>query len=105
LGVGGHLNSLRRSRVASFGLDRAVSLQQLKTGDFSTLDLADVARATFAVREIALDEKLELSFGRTLTANPDEQIYAGISVANELIALLQNVAGKAKPIAVFAAAQ
>jgi hypothetical protein len=40
-----------------------------------------------------------------LTANPDEQIYAGISVANELIALLQNVAGKAKPIAVFAAAQ
>jgi tRNA pseudouridine55 synthase len=105
LGVGGHLNSLRRSRVAGFGLDTAVTLAQLKAGEFSTLDLADVARATFAVREIALDEKLELSFGRTLTANPDEQIYAGISVANELIALLQNVAGKAKPIAVFAAAQ
>ena len=105
LGVGGHLNSLRRSRVAGFGVDSAVALTQLKTGDFSTLDLADVARATFPVREIALDEKLELSFGRTLTANPEEHIYAGISVANELIALLQNVAGKAKPIAVFAAAQ
>jgi len=37
-------------------------LGQLKSGDFSTLDLADVARARFAVREIALDEKLELSF-------------------------------------------
>ena len=105
LGIGGHLNSLRRSRVAGFGLERAVSLTQLKNGDFSTLDLADVARATFVVREIALDEKIELSFGRTLSANPDEQIYAGISVANELIALLQNVNGKAKPIAVFAAAQ
>jgi len=105
LGVGGHLNSLRRSRVAGFGLDRSVSLQQLKSGDFSTLDLADVARATFPVREIALDEKLELSFGRTLSANSDNQIYAGISAANELIALLQNVDGKAKPIAVFAAAQ
>ena len=105
LGVGGHLNSLRRSRVAGFGLDRAVSLTQLKGGDFSTLDLADVARATFAVREIAMDEKLELSFGRTLAANPDDQIYAGISATNELIALLQNVGGKAKPIAVFAAAQ
>jgi tRNA pseudouridine55 synthase len=105
LGIGGHLNSLRRSRVAGFGLDRAVSLQQLKSGEFTTLDLADVARATFPVRGIALDEKLELSFGRTLSANADGQIYAGISAANELIALLQNVDGKAKPIAVFAAAQ
>ena len=105
LKVGGHLNSLRRSRVAGFGLDRAVTLQQLKSGEFSTLDLADVARATFPVREIALDEKLELSFGRTLSANADGQIYAVISAANELIALLQNVDGKAKPIAVFAAAQ
>ena len=104
LGVGGHLNSLRRTRVAGFGLDRAVTLQQLKSGNFSTLDLADVARATFPVRGIAFDEKLELSFGRALSANADSQIYAGITSANELIALLQNVDGKAKPIAVFAAA-
>jgi hypothetical protein len=47
---------------------------------------------------------LELSFGRTLTANAGQQIYAGISATNELIALLHNVDGKAKPIAVFAAA-
>ncbi len=79
-------------------------MAQLKNGEFSTLDLADVARATFPVREIELDEKIELSFGRTLTANLDGEIYAGISAANELIALLHNVDGKAKPIAVFAAA-
>lgn len=105
LGVGGHLNSLRRSRVAGFGLDRAITLSQLKNGDFSTLDIADVARATFALREIALNEKLELSFGRALSPNLDDRIYAGITAANELIALLQNVEGRAKPIAVFAAAQ
>lgn len=105
LSVGGHLNSLRRSRVAGFGLDRAVTLAQLKSGEFSTLDLADVARATFPVREIGLDEKIELSFGRTLSANLGSQIFAGISAANQLIALLENVDGKAKPIAVFAAAQ
>jgi tRNA pseudouridine55 synthase len=105
LSVGGHLNSLRRSRVAGFGLDIAVTLAQVKSGEFSTLDLADVARATFPVREIGLDEKIELSFGRTLTANLDNQIFAGISAANQLIALLENVDGKAKPIAVFAAAQ
>ena len=104
LKVGGHLSALRRTRVAGFGLDNALSIAGLKAGGFSTLDLADVARSTFPVREISLDEKLELSFGRTLVPNAAEGIYAGISTANELIALLSNVDGKAKPIAVFAAA-
>jgi tRNA pseudouridine55 synthase len=104
LGVGGHLNSLRRTRIAGFGLERAVTLDQLKSKDFETLDIADVARSTFAVRGIALDEKIELSFGRALAANPDGKIYAGIDSSNQLIALLQNVDGKAKPIAVFAPA-
>jgi tRNA pseudouridine55 synthase len=104
LGVGGHLNSLRRTRIAGFGLDRAVTLDRLKSKSFDTLDIADVARATFAVREIALDEKIELSFGRALEANPDTKIYAGIDGSNQLIALLQNVDGRAKPLAVFAPA-
>ena len=104
LKVGGHLSALRRTRVAGFTTTGAASIAGLKSAEFSTLDLADVARATFPVREIALDEKLELSFGRTLTANPTDGVYAGISPANELIALLSNVDGKAKPIAVFAAA-
>jgi tRNA pseudouridine55 synthase len=104
LKVGGHLSALRRTRVAGFTTTGAASIAGLKSAEFSTLDLADVARATFPVREIALDEKLELSFGRTLTANPADGVYAGISPANELIALLSNVDGKAKPIAVFAAA-
>ena len=104
LKVGGHLSALRRTRVAGFTTTGAASIAGLKSAEFSTLDLADVARATFPVREIALDEKLELSFGRTLTANPTDGVYAGISPANELVALLSNVDGKAKPIAVFAAA-
>jgi tRNA pseudouridine55 synthase len=105
LKVGGHLSTLRRTRVAGFTTSGAASIAGLKNGEFTTLDLADVARVTFPVREIALDEKLELSFGRTLAQNPTEGIYAGISSSNELIALLSNVEGKAKPIAVFAPAQ
>ena len=81
-----------------------MSLTSLKAGNFATLDLADVARSTFPVREISLEERLELSFGRTLTPNSAEGIHAGISSSHELIALLSNVDGKAKPIAVFAAA-
>ena len=103
LTVGGHLNSLRRTRVAGFGLEKAISLASLKAGEFSTLGLVDVARTTFSARELALDEVNELSFGRPLSANPDEAIYAAIS-GQDLIALLCNKDGLAKPIAVFAAA-
>ena len=105
LKVGGHLSALRRTRVAGFTTTGAATIAQLKNAEFSTLDLADVARVTFPVREIALDEILELSFGRILNPNPVEGIHAGISSSNELIALLSNVDGKAKPIAVFAPAQ
>ena len=104
LGVGGHLNLLRRTRVAGFGLNGSVSVEQLKAGQFSTLPLVEVARTTFSARELELEEVNELSFGRPLTANAAPEIHAAIS-GNELIALLENKDGRAKPIAVFAAAK
>ena len=104
LKVGGHLNVLRRTRVAGFALDNSVAIDQLKSGDFTTLGLADVARATFLVRELELDEVNELSFGRPLSANASEDIFAALSPDNRLIALLKNSLDKAKPVAVFAAA-
>ena len=104
LKVGGHLNVLRRTRVAGFTLDQSVDIAQLKGGNFSTLDLADVARATFPVRELNDDEVKELSFGRPLLANAGDEIFAALSPDNRLIALLKNSLDKAKPVAVFAAA-
>ena len=103
LGVGGHLNKLRRTRVAGFGLDRTFSIAALKAQDFTPLTMAAVARATFAVRTVSADEATELSFGRALVANISEDITAAISPADEVLALLQNKEGKALPIAVFAA--
>jgi tRNA pseudouridine55 synthase len=104
LNVGGHLNVLRRTRVAGFTLDQAVDIAQLKGGSFTTLGLADVARATFAVRDLNVEEVRELSFGRPLTANVGDEIFAALSPDNRLIALLKNSVDKAKPVAVFAAA-
>lgn len=104
LNVGGHLNVLRRTRVAGFTLDQAIGVDQLKGGNVKTLDLADVARATFPVRELDLEEVNELSFGRPLSSNPSDQLFAALSPDNRLIALLKNAADKAKPVAVFAAA-
>jgi len=104
LKVGGHLNVLRRTRVAGFTLDQAIGVDQLKGGNVRTLDLADVVRATFSVRELDLEEVNELSFGRPLSANPGDEIFAALSPDNRLIALLKNSIDKAKPVAVFAAA-
>ena len=104
LKVGGHLNVLRRTRVAGFTLDHSISIAQLKGGNFSTIPLADTARSTFAPRELTLEEVQELSFGRPLTENGNSYINAGLSPDNRLIALLKDEGGKAKPIAVFAAA-
>jgi tRNA pseudouridine55 synthase len=104
LKVGGHLNVLRRTRVAGFDLGKSVDIDSLKAGEFTTLDLADVARATFPVRELELDEVNELSFGRPLSTNSSEDIFAALSPDNRLIALLKNSLDKAKPVAVFAAA-
>ncbi len=104
LKVGGHLNVLRRTRVAGFTLDQAIGIDQLKGGNFTTLDLTDVARKTFSIRELDLQEVSELSFGRPLAPNESDEIFAAISPDNRLIALLKNSADKAKPVAVFAAA-
>jgi len=104
LKVGGHLSALRRTRVAGFTLDSAVSFEDLKAQKFIALGLADVARATFAVRELTLEEVEELSFGRPLGENGHTHIAAGMSPDNRLIALLKDEGAKAKPIAVFAAA-
>lgn len=104
LEVGGHLSALRRTRVAGFTEKDAVSFQDLKDQKFTPLKLADVARVTFSVRELTLDEVQELSFGRPLSENGTTSITAAMSPDNRLIALLKDDGGHAKPISVFAAA-
>jgi tRNA pseudouridine55 synthase len=104
LKVGGHLRALRRTRVAGFALDVATSIADLKAKTFAVLDLTDVARRTFAARELTVEEVRELSFGRALSPSATQEITAAISADNILIALLKNDGDKAKPVAVFAAA-
>jgi len=104
LKVGGHLSALRRTRVAGFTESDAVSFEDLKNVKFTPLNLADVARTTFSVRELTLEEVKELSFGRSLSENGHTSITAAMSPDNQLIALLKDDGERAKPISVFAAA-
>lgn len=101
LGVGGHLISLRRTQVAAFGLDRSITLEALKSGDFTTLDLATTAGTIFPSRILNSAEENELHFGRVLTCSGNSGITAGITSDGHLNALLEERDGKAHPIAVF----
>lgn len=102
LGVGGHLNALRRTWVEPFNLDKAVTVDELKSNEFVPLTIAQVAALTFPLREVSGEEVTELSFGRSLISNPSDEITAAMS-DGQLIALLANREGHARPIAVFAA--
>lgn len=102
LGIGGYLKALRRTRVSPFDLSQAISVEDLKSGDFQPLPIVKVAAKTFPVRQVTLDERIELSFGRPLSPNATEGITAAVS-GEELFALLQNREELARPIAVFAA--
>jgi tRNA pseudouridine55 synthase len=104
LSVGGHLSVLRRTRVAGFTENQAVSFENLKSQNFNSLSVAEVARATFTARELSLQEVQELSFGRPLHKSGNTEICAAMSPDNRLIALLKDEGDKAKPLAVFAAA-
>jgi len=101
LGVGGHLISLRRTQVAAFGLDRSITLEALKSGDFTTLDLTTTASTIFPSRILDGAEENELHFGRVLTGSGNSGITAGITSDGHLNALLEERDGKAHPIAVF----
>ena len=101
LEVGGHLNALRRTRVATFGLREAILVETLKSGEFQPLSIGNVAAKTFPLRELSGDEIRELSFGRTVSPNVTDQITAAFG-QDRLIALLANEENHARPIAVFA---
>jgi len=102
LGVGAHLTALRRTQVGPFGLSEARTLEQLGE-QFSLVPTAQAARGLFPARELSEQESAELGFGRRIAPSGSEALTAGFAPDGELVALLQDVGGKAKPELVFAA--
>jgi tRNA pseudouridine55 synthase len=105
LGVGGHLTALRRTRVGSFTLDSARTLEDLgELADPVSLPLPDAVRAAMAVREVDEAQARELSFGRALDAVGVDGVHGAIGPDGTVLALLQERDGRARPVVVFAAA-
>jgi tRNA pseudouridine55 synthase len=101
LGTGGHLTHLRRTRVGSYGLDLARTLDQLAE-DFEVVPLAEAAAAAFPRRDLSADEAGRLAHGARLTAAGDPGPTAAFAPDGTLIALLEEQAGHARPLVVFA---
>lgn len=103
LGVGGHLTTLRRSRVGGFTLDDAKTLDEL-AADFTFIDLERAARSTFPAFEADPTQVADIGFGRALA---DVDLGAAGPVAvfapdGRFLALYTAFDGGAKAVAVFA---
>ncbi|RLY92373.1 tRNA pseudouridine(55) synthase TruB [Kocuria tytonicola] len=88
LGVGGHLTALRRTRVGSFTLEHAHTLDELAEqvasgGTVETLEIARAARLLFPVRELGAEEATDLSHGRRISASPEAAPTGGRAEAGD----------------------
>jgi tRNA pseudouridine55 synthase len=102
LAVGGHLTALRRTRVGSFGLDQALTLEQLaELAEPIVLPLPRAIAAAMPTRTLRPDEAAELSFGRTIELAGIEGTYGAIAETGEAVALLQEWGGRARPVLGF----
>jgi tRNA pseudouridine55 synthase len=102
LGVGGHLTALRRTKVGPFGLEHARTLDELATlEDPIALQLPAAIAVAMPVRHVTEDETRELSFGRFIGTCGIEGTYGAIAPSGEAVALLEETAGRARPVLGF----
>ena len=117
LGVGGHLTALRRTRVGSFSLDDAKTLDQLRdeqslaeqrirdeqvTGEIPRASLSysldQAITRSFPIRHLSDDEASAVSMGKRIPASDLKDAYAGVSADGHAIALLKNEGKIAKTV-------
>ena len=90
---GGHLTSLRRTEVGKFTIDQA--------SEEKIIPMSEAVNGIFPIRELDLLETNEVKFGRSLNPSGKSEIVAALTPNGELAALLEDKAGRAKPISVF----
>lgn len=109
LGVHGHLRRLRRDRIGGFRVEQALAVpgRDEEPSPPALIPLAEAAAATMPVRELTADEARALGYGQRVTASGVPGPVAAVlpcQGGRELVAVLEDQAGKAKPAVVFAPA-
>ena len=96
LGVGGHLSSLRRTRVGPFSVEETPAPTQVQASDLMTL--AEVASQVMPVVELDAQQVTEVSHGRPLRAEGwASGPVAGVEGATgSLVAILESSGGRSR---------
>lgn len=94
LGVGGHLTALRRTLVSPFELADCRMWE-----DAEPISTAEGIAKILPIRNLDPAEMNEISFGRTIAANPQEGEVAALSSQGSFVALLENRSMGAKIVA------
>ncbi|WP_173390319.1 tRNA pseudouridine(55) synthase TruB [Mycolicibacterium rhodesiae] len=101
LGVGGHLTALRRTRVGSFGLDQAATLDELTERPRLSYSLDEACLRTFPRRDLSDDEAEHTRHGRPLAPAGIGGVYAATTGEGHVIALLRDDAGRTRSVVVL----
>ena len=101
LAVGGHLTSLRRTRVGPFGLDQARSLDDLAERPRLNWTLDEACLLLFPRRDLTPEEARAASHGRSLSPAGIYGVYAASDPDGRVIALLRDEGGGTKSVVVI----
>ena len=101
LGVGGHLTSLRRTRVGRFGLDRARSLDDLAEEPRLNWTLDEACLLMFPRRDLSAGEAEAAGNGRSLSPAGIDGVYAATDADGRVIALLRDEGPRTKSVVVI----
>ncbi|TVS87589.1 tRNA pseudouridine(55) synthase TruB [Mycobacterium helveticum] len=101
LGVGGHLTSLRRTRVGRFGLDQAGSLDDLAERPRLSHTLDEACLLMFARRDLTAEEAEATGHGRPLPPAGIDGVYAACGPDGRVLALLRDEGSRTKSVVVI----
>lgn len=100
LGVGGHIISLRRTRVGSFDVADANSITELD--NLKITPLYQAATTLLPVRNLTDQEVIDLVHGKKIpAAGQTDSLIAGVSAQEKLIAVLEPADSDLKSVVVF----
>jgi len=104
LGVGGHLTALRRTKIGSYEISQAQSLDGLTAEALAILPIEQAAKQQFQTRELSDQEVIDIRHGKRLPVVSESELQptAALDQNGELIAMLTKSGNAAKSLVVFA---
>jgi tRNA pseudouridine55 synthase len=102
LGVGAHLQALRRTRVGRFGVDQAHRLEELER-TMHLLPLPDAVAASFPRVDVTAEQAGRIGHGQRLALGLSTSGPTGVFAPDgSVVALVADRDGVAQPLCVFA---